>query len=248
MNIYKVIIAFFVAVFCLTVSPAQARFLQADPIGYQDDLDLYTYVHNDPTDNVDPSGRDPDDVPRFGDVEAQGQIDADLARAQAFELQARIQDAQAAQAAAAAAAENPLEPEISSITAARELNANRGLSARLSGLQFEGHHPLPRFLGGPFNQSLATLTGGLHDAFHSGLRTALGQAGFKSPIGGKAGSARAWNDYFAKNAGAQQRAWTTLQNFTRNFDKSHGTNLSGALQQELTHLCTGSRIPRSGPC
>jgi len=59
MNIYKVIIAFFVAVFCLTVSPAQARFLQADPIGYQDDLDLYTYVHNDPTDKIDPSGKQP---------------------------------------------------------------------------------------------------------------------------------------------------------------------------------------------
>ena len=56
MNIYKVIIAFLVAVFCLTGSPAQARFLQVDPLGYQDDLDLYTYVHNDPTDKIYPTG------------------------------------------------------------------------------------------------------------------------------------------------------------------------------------------------
>jgi hypothetical protein len=36
--------------------PAEARFVQTDPAGYQDDNDPYTYVGNDPTDKVDPSG------------------------------------------------------------------------------------------------------------------------------------------------------------------------------------------------
>lgn len=37
-------------------APEVGRFLQADPIGYKDDLNLYAYVGNDPIDAVDPMG------------------------------------------------------------------------------------------------------------------------------------------------------------------------------------------------
>lgn len=37
--------------------PAEARFLQVDPVGYKDQSNLYAYVNNDPIDGRDPTGQ-----------------------------------------------------------------------------------------------------------------------------------------------------------------------------------------------
>jgi len=50
--------AFACAAFAFAATPSEARFLQVDPVGYKDQMNLYAYVGDDPLDRADPTGMD----------------------------------------------------------------------------------------------------------------------------------------------------------------------------------------------
>jgi hypothetical protein len=96
----------------------------------------------------------------------------------------------------------------------------------------QGHHPWPRFMGGPAQQELARLHQSLHTKFHGQLGAALKDAGFPR-VGGIGGSTEDWAAHFKLNPQSFDKAVDVLRDTTRQFDKKNGTWISKYLDRAL---------------
>jgi hypothetical protein len=90
----------------------------------------------------------------------------------------------------------------------------------------QGHHPIPRFLGGNDRQILTGLPQPIHREFHVELDRILRREGFPlGGIGGSGNSTQAWTAYLNANPGSQQRALRCVLEASAVIDGRHGTNL-----------------------
>lgn len=96
----------------------------------------------------------------------------------------------------------------------------------------QGHHPWPKFMGGPVQQDLARLHQSLHGKFHSELGAALKEAGFPR-VGGIGGATEDWATHFKMNPERFDKSVEVLQDTTRQFDKKNGTWISKYLDRAL---------------
>jgi len=98
----------------------------------------------------------------------------------------------------------------------------------------QGHHGIPKFLGGFNDQDLTKLDPKIHAELHAILRENLKAAGIPLPVGGPAGSAEAWAQYFQFNPGAQRAAFDAVLDASRVIDAKYGTTVTQDVWRNLT--------------
>jgi RHS repeat-associated protein len=78
------------------------------------------------------------------------------------------------------------------------------------GLGPQGHHPLPKFVGGNQKQTLIYLNPDMHRSFHQVLDLILRYNGLLPGLGGPAGSTQAWSAFMKAAPGTQFMAFAAV--------------------------------------
>ncbi len=92
----------------------------------------------------------------------------------------------------------------------------------------QGHHPIPKFLGGNQKQNLITLAKDPHVEFHNQLNSSLKDL-FGMRGSGPGGGAADWQQFMTRNPGAQRQALDAVLNSARSVDAKYGTQLTSAV-------------------
>jgi RHS repeat-associated protein len=94
--------------------PVAGRFLQTDPVGYKDDVNLYAYVGNDPIDHADPTGQTVDCSSSSCTIEAHSllELGVDLAYVGGVYVQRVVQNAMAPPAPVRSDPAKPTAPPV----------------------------------------------------------------------------------------------------------------------------------------
>ncbi|EGX6615200.1 hypothetical protein JE592_001246, partial [Salmonella enterica] len=97
----------------------------------------------------------------------------------------------------------------------------------------QGHHPIPKFLGGNKKQNLIKLDKAPHVDFHNTLNNSLKKL-FGMRGGGKGGGRIDWEDMMSRTPGAQQKALDAVLDAAKKTDATHGTSIFDAVIDNMT--------------
>jgi len=132
-------------------------------------------------------------------------------------------------------------PEIMVAIGAARAGAVRSALAAVQRGTIDGHHVIPKFMGGAVKDPTLPLDTGVHIANHQVLNAGLkkppmalqlGRPNFP-PVGGSGGSTADWGNFLFEHPGRYDDALTVLRATAAKIDRKYGTSIGVELSKRL---------------